>query len=876
MRPTAQLLLSFVGLAAASAAALHAQDGGTITGTVVDPQGGGIPDAVIELTCSGERSRATASGTGEFSVTAPRDGRCRLTASSDAFEAETIRVTPGGGPARLVLQIRRFAAEVVVTPTRGVEAATFNTPEAMSVTSRRDIEGRPHAVLMQVLREEVGVLTQQTTSAQVSPIIRGFTGQSNVYLLDGVRLNNAAWRTGPSQYVSWIDGGPIAAIEIVRGGGSVQYGSDALGGTIQMLTAPLPATLPAITRLNGSGEIRGSSADQAFGVQGDLAVQTRRGLFRVGGSQDRMGDIRAGGGIDSHSAITRFLGQPSTLIGTRQRATGFDQRGGHVVADVRAGRSADIHGFYMRDSQIGASRYDRLMGGEGLFSSGFDPQTLDFGLVRYSQPNVGGFGLSASVSVNRQADGRFEQARPAARLDRQSATTTAIGYQGQAHRAIASRHQLTFGAEFYDESIDGERQLIETTGVITASRPDIPTGTGSQSFGAFAQQTVELGSRLTARGGLRFSHFNFSTTPDSVLGVTAEDVTMRTVTFQTAAVLRVTDHVNLTANITRGFRAPNAADFGSVGLTGGGGFEIAPSRAVDLGSFVGSTGAANAVSTGDLVPQLRPEVVYQYDVGAKARAGRFSGAVHIFDMELNDFIQRRSLVFGTDIVGTTIAGFTVVRQDAGGLAYIAQDVRPIATRVNIDRARILGYDVEGDIRLGRGWSSHAHYSQANGRILPAGEFIRRMPPPMGGARVRWDGDRFWAEGVVMVAGEQTRLNSGDLSDARIGGVRTRASIATFFNGTATDMGLVVNGVLVATGESLAAVQNRVLGTANSAPLFTTGAGHATLGLRGGIRVTPQFDVTLIGENLTDRNYRSYGSGVDAPGANLQARVRYRF
>lgn len=875
MRYPVRRFLSVVCLTAVSAIPIHAQRA-PISGIVVDPQGGAIPNAAIDITCGGQRARATASDSGEFSIAPPADGRCRVTASSQSFEAETVSVTPGGEPARLVLQIRRFSAEVVVTPTRGIEATTFNTPEATSVTSKRDIETRPHAVLLQVLREETGVLNQQTTSAQVSPIIRGFTGQSNVYLLNGVRFNSASWRTGPSQYGSWIDGGPVSSIEVVRGGGSVQYGSDALGGTIALLTAPAPASFPAITRVNGSGEIRGSTADESYGVQGDIAFQTRHGRFRAGGSHDSMGDIRAGRGLDSRSAVTRFLGQPSTILYTRQPATGFEQRGGHAVADIRIGATGNLHGFYMHDSQTGASRYDRVLGGEGVFASGFTPQTLDFAVARYTRPDAGGFGLSATVSVNRQADGRFEQARPVARLDRQSATTTAIGYQGQAHRTIAARHQLTFGAEYYDESLTAERQFIETNGTITAQRPDIPTGTSYGSFGAFVQQTVELGSRLTARGGLRFSHFQFATTPDAALGVTTEDVAMRTVTFQTAAVFRVTDQVNLTANITRGFRAPNMADFGSVGLTGGGGFEIAPSRAVELGALVGTTGAANAVSTGDRVPQLRPEVVYQYDFGAKVRAGHVSGAVNVFDMELTDFIQRRSLVFDTDVVGTTISGFTVVRQDAAGLAFIAQDVRPIATRVNIDRARILGFDLEGDVRLGRGWSAHAHYSQANGRIQPAGEFIRRMPPPLGGARVRWDGDRVWAEGAVNWAAEQTRLNSGDLSDARIGGVRTRTSIANFFNGTATDLGLVVNGILVSTGENLAAVQNRVLGTATSAPMFTSAAGWATLGVRGGVRITPQFDVTLIGENLTDRNYRFYGSGLDAHGANLQARVRYRF
>jgi outer membrane receptor protein involved in Fe transport len=153
-----------------------------------------------------------------------------------------------------------------------------------------------------------------------------------------------------------------------------------------------------------------------------------------------------------------------------------------------------------------------------------------------------------------------------------------------------------------------------------------------------------------------------------------------------------------------------------------------------------------------------------------------------------------------------------------------------------------------------------------------------MPPPLGGVALRWisTGDGPWVEGVVSFAREQTRLNSADLSDARIGGLRTRTSIANYFNGTATDLGLVGGGVLLATGEGLAAVQSRILGEAAAAPLFTSQPGFVVIGVRAGWRVTPAVDLTAIGENLTDRNYRLYGSGVDAPGANLQLRLRYQF
>jgi outer membrane receptor protein involved in Fe transport len=53
-------------------------------------------------------------------------------------------------------------------------------------------------------------------------------------------------------------------------------------------------------------------------------------------------------------------------------------------------------------------------------------------------------------------------------------------------------------------------------------------------------------------------------------------------------------------------------------------------------------------------------------------------------------------------------------------------------------------------------------------------------------------------------------------------------------------------------------------------------GFVVFGLRAGVRITRAFDVTVIGENLADTNYRLYGSGVDAPGFNVQVRTRYRF
>ena len=853
-----------------------AQSTGSIRGVVRDQLGAVVANAQVEIACNGVRDQVVTSAEGEFSKSGLPDGRCLLTVSSEAFEPERIETGTSGRPVTLVLRIRSYAQEVVVTPNRVTSELATTVPEAVSVTSRRDIESRPHQLLPQVLQEEVGVLVQQTTSGQTSPTIRGFTGQSNVYLLDGVRFNQSTWRPGPSQYTALLNEGPIEAIEVVRGGGSVQYGSDALGGTVQFLSGSVIASRRAAP-IGGMVAVTGATANEAATTRADIGIQGGRASVRFGGSRIDVNDLRAGEGIDSHAAVTRFLGLPSTVTGEELRSTGYEQNGGYLVAAGNPGRNATLRGSYRHENQTGASRYDRILGGEGLFRSGFDPQTLDFGVLRYELPDVVGVdGVSLAFSVNRQADGRFEQARPGARLDRQSSATTALGYQGQVHKGIGVRQRLVAGAEFYDEEITAERQLVDPT-VTSAARPDIPDGTAYSSFGAFGQYSADVvPNRLTLSGGLRANAFRFSTTPDPVLGIVAENVSTDDVTFQGSAVVRVADNLNLTGSVTRAFRAPNAADLGSIGLTGGGGFEITPSRAAELGAIVGSTGAADARSTGEALSDLEPEVVYQYEAGVKGQAGKINAAFNVFDMELFDFIQRRALVFDPGIVGTTISGFQVNRQDASGLAYIAQDVRPIASRVNVDRGRINGFDAVGDVRFNRAWSAHGFFSMTNGKVLSTGAYVRRMPPPMGHARVRWQSERLWAEGVMNLALEQTRLDSGDLSDARIGALRTRASIGTFFNGTATDLGLVQNGILVQTGENLTAVQNRVLGSAASAPLYTSQPGYAVVSLRGGVNIGGGLDVTVLAENLGDKNYRLYGSGLDAPGRNVHARVTYRF
>ena len=334
---------------------------GRVRGTVIDEAGMPINAAHIELWCTGRLRRVQTTWTGGFVIGEVAPGECVVSASKAGLESSPVAVmaVAGSGPPPIILQLEsgRFSEQVVVTPSRGWSERVSSVPESVTVTTRDDLDRRPHTLLGQALREQPGVMLQQTTTAQVSPVIRGFTGQGNLYLLDGVRLNASTWRSGPSQYFAWIDAQSVESLEVVRGSGSVQYGSDALGGTIQVVPAR-----PGL-RAEGTGTVMGATVDitgAAADSMGAVRLSARRESDRVsvsaGFGVTTVGDLRAGGGEDSHAAVTRFLGLPASPPDGRLPGTGYDMRGGFGDVVARSGQSGVRLGSYLTQSQHGVNR----------------------------------------------------------------------------------------------------------------------------------------------------------------------------------------------------------------------------------------------------------------------------------------------------------------------------------------------------------------------------------------------------------------------------------------------------------------------------------------------------------------------------------------
>ena len=126
-------------------------------------------------------------------------------------------------------------ANVVVSASRQ-QISALKTPYSVSVLQSKDIEKLASRATPDILSNIPGVFIQKTNLGGGSAFVRGLTGNQTLLIIDGIRFNNSTFRYGPNQYLNTIDPSIISKVELLKGSGSVQYGSDALTGVVNFFT----------------------------------------------------------------------------------------------------------------------------------------------------------------------------------------------------------------------------------------------------------------------------------------------------------------------------------------------------------------------------------------------------------------------------------------------------------------------------------------------------------------------------------------------------------------------------------------------------------------------------------------------------------------
>lgn len=200
---------------------------------VVDPSGASIAGAQVSLSSSlGTAIRSLVSGPdGHLALGELSRGSYVVEIASKGFEKKvaTVRV-PATGVQTIRLDVVSAHSEITVTANRGGAEDVDNALQFVTSQGRDKLVQRPLATIANALEGAPGVMIQQTTYAGASPILHGQTGYQTLLLMDGIRFNTSIFRSGPNQYIGFMDPSSAERIEVTLGPSSANYGSDSMGG----------------------------------------------------------------------------------------------------------------------------------------------------------------------------------------------------------------------------------------------------------------------------------------------------------------------------------------------------------------------------------------------------------------------------------------------------------------------------------------------------------------------------------------------------------------------------------------------------------------------------------------------------------------------
>jgi hemoglobin/transferrin/lactoferrin receptor protein len=505
--------------------------------------------------------------------------------------------------------------EVVVTARR-YESLQLNTPEAIKALASESIQDFQLRSSPEALVLTPGVFVQKTNHGGGSPFLRGLTGNQTLLLLDGIRLSNATMRYGPNQYVNTIDVFSIDKFEVLRGSGSVQYGSDAIGGTIQAFSQ----TLDTSQERSWEGKLIARLATQGMeqGMHGRINYSDARVALSGGITARNFGDMVGGDttGIQTPSGYGEL---------------DFDLKGKLILSP-----RSDLTMLYQHVHQKDVPVYHKVVL-EDYAVNKMDPQKRQLAYARLNHRFLDGVFKSATFTASYQQveEGRELLKNGSPNLRTESDQLRSWGFSAETQTSNGVNWSANTGLEITHDLVKSSRIDLDLSNDSTVTTRGLyPDGATMTSLAVFTVHSYNLQSwSLTA--GARFNSYLIQV-DDEALGKTQLTPSALVGNLAILRKLNRTSHVFISLNT--GFRAPNINDLGTLGI-------------VDF-----------RYETPNF--DLQPEYSFQVQLGYKYRGNKFKGDIYLYRNELYNLIVRRR------IEGDSLEGYPVYQKENNGRAYI--------------------------------------------------------------------------------------------------------------------------------------------------------------------------------------------------------------
>ena len=498
--------------------ALNAQD---IAGHVRDESGQPIADAAAMLTALGRTTMTAADG--RFSFTGLPAGTQTLVVRRVGFATHVQQVQPGDTSIVVVLRSSAIVVNPIVV-TAAAPGPSATAPLPVATLSGDQLRRDQSASLAHALDRLPGV-NAVTTGGQIGkPMLRGLYGPRVLVLDNGHRLEDYSWsdEDGPSADARLAD-----RVEVVRGPASVLYGSDALGGVVNVVARDLPSAADGAQRLTGGIEAYGASNNLEAG--GSLGLQGAERSFgwRAAGVIRHGSNLHTPGGELDNTGFTSLSAE--LAAGARSSRGGWEARLAHYGGEFKLLEAGGPPPGTTQDEGP-----ERKAGDQRLQLNGY--------LLR------GPWRLEAIAQLQRHglievSDDSAAGAPPGQEVTAFDLTLTTGTLEARASRTFGPR---TFAVL----SASGLLQQNDSKGPIAL----VPDASGSgAALAAFVQTAF---GRWIARAGVRGDLLHLSTDSSTGLQRPADTRDDQAGSAHLGLAFQPGGSVTITGNVARAFRAP--------------------------------------------------------------------------------------------------------------------------------------------------------------------------------------------------------------------------------------------------------------------------------------------------------------------------------
>lgn len=656
------------------------------------------------------------------------------------------------------------------------------------------------------------VFIQKSQQGGGSPMIRGFATNRLLIAVDGVRMNNAIFRSGNLQNIISIDPFAIQSAEVLFGPGSVNYGSDAIGGAMLFTTLQPALSDDSIMLFKGNVVSRYSSANNERTMHIDLQMGGMKWASVTSFSFNQFENLRMGSnGPEEYlrkeyvvrvDSLDRVVTNPNPLV---QNPSGYSQQNLMQKFRYRPSEHLDLEYAFHFSTTSDYSRYDRLLRyRNGLPRSAewfYGPQVWMMNSVKATHTGDGflydqlQFTFASQFFEESRHDRDFNKNTLRHRIEKVDAYSINLDMNKQ----MSVSSNLLYGVEAVLNKVasTGTDENIQT-GETLPGPARYPQSDWS-SYAVFANYQYQLSARSMMQAGLRYTRFAINADFDTTfypLPFSTATLNKGSLNGSIGIVFNPVQSFTFSTNISTGFRAPNIDDMGKI-------FDSEP----------GTVMIPN--------PDLRAEYAYNADLGiAKVYGDIVKLDLSAFYTILDDAMVRR--IFQLNGIDSML--------------YNGEMSRVLAIQ-NAARANVYGVQAGFEVKLPKGFSLYSHLSWQKGEEeLDDGSKspLRHAAPTFGLTRLRFSAGKV-----------QVELN-------------TQYSAEVSFE----DMPEEEKGK-----DYMYAIDD------NGNPFSPA---WYTLNLKAMVMASDKLNFSAGIENLTDQRYRPYSSGLVAPGRNVIFSIQYRF